>query len=156
MIITWDSFLDILLISTLLSSSSSILSFSFIWNIFLYFLILPTSLCLFLCYVGQLYFPILEKWSYVEDIPWILTVHSLLFTKALCSRLAPMLAAWALPLCRLATVGMLVGRADPWSSWLPGLVLCSAAGLLFGGTVSWCNWLFSALTWVGKPPALVG
>lgn len=48
MIITLNSFLGILLISSLLISCSGVLAYSFVWNIFLCHLLLPNPLCLFL------------------------------------------------------------------------------------------------------------
>ena len=54
-----NSLLGGLFMSSLLSASFGILSYSCVWNIFFYLLILPNSLPLY--QVGQLHFLILDK-----------------------------------------------------------------------------------------------
>ena len=61
MVISFNSLLGRLLISTLLSSSSGVLSCSFVWNIFLCHLILPNSLFYFYVLGRSVMFPDLEE-----------------------------------------------------------------------------------------------
>ena len=122
MITTSNSLLGWLLISTSFSSSLgflSVLSFGIYSSV--------TSFCLNCCFcvyvfVG-LHFPILEKWSYVRSILWSPAEHSLLDTKAICSRGALCVD------CLVPSVGSLVGIACPqpgclWSRTLWVATLC--------------------------------
>ena len=68
MIIILNSLWVRLLISTLVCSSSGVLSFFFVWNVFLCLFILPNSLFISMYLVGHLAFMILEKWPSVGDI----------------------------------------------------------------------------------------
>ena len=107
--------------------------------------------------LGWLHFPILEKWPHVGDIQWVPVAHSLLVTRAICSRGAPV--GLPVPFCgRAAMVGVLVGGAGPQPGCeaLPHVV---AAGLLEGGVgfpaVCLALGLGLACWWAGKPPVLI-
>lgn len=70
-----------------------------------------TSFCLNCCFCVYvffgLHFPILEKWSYVRSILWGPAEHSLLDTRAICSRGALCVN------CLVPSVGSLLGIACP-------------------------------------------
>ena len=87
MVITLNSFVGRQFTFTFLSSSG-VLSFFFFLsfilflhlNIFLCHLVLPNFILMFLA--GWLYFPVLEKWSYVGDVLWCPEVYSPLVTSS--------------------------------------------------------------------------
>ena len=88
--------------------------------------------CYFYFYVsGRLVtFLTLEKWPFVGDVPCIPPVHSLLVTRAICSRAVPYVDCVVLSVL-WATVGCLIALVGPWSVWLPSCAL-------FRGC---CHWL---------------
>ena len=102
--------------------------------------------------VGWLHFPILEKWPYVEDsfggqqqTPFCLPVLYDLGTPYVDSMGPSVLVG-------LTTVGMLVGRAGPLPSWLPGPASCWGCWPQVGRIRSSCIWLHS----LGRPEASAG
>lgn len=91
-----------------------ILSWSIVWKTFLCCLILPKSLCLFVCYVGCLCLPVMEKWPHTGDTLWGPTTHSHQVT---CNG-----AVWSMgTLCGQTIVGSPAGRTWPWPGWLLGI-----------------------------------
>ena len=133
MIITLNSWVDCL--SPL--HFMLLLGIYLLWNMFLCCLIFPNLLFLFLHYlVGWLYFPTLEKWPALGDIPCVPAAHSPLVTQAVCSRdslyegcLGPSVVG--------SYVGGLAGLVGPQSGWLPGPALCGGGRPLVGRGQSW-------------------
>ena len=65
--------------------------------------------------VGQLHFPVLEKWPYVGDFLWNSATHSLLTTSGVCSRGAPyVVCVETYIVMGLTILVVLVGGAGSW------------------------------------------
>ena len=95
------NYLDLLMSRFITSTSFTpffiVLFCSLIWNIFFCLFILQIFLCVFVSkhYVGQLHLLISEKWPYLKDVLWGPAEHSLLATRVIYSRNAPMWDVWA-------------------------------------------------------------
>ena len=163
MIVTLNSLWCLLLISISFHPFSEALSFSFIWNIFLSLLILPNSLCLFLCIRYITTFPKLGKVALHWRHPMGPSSTLPLVTRAICSQGVPYVGCVGPPaVVRLTTVGVLAGRADPSPVGCQALPHVVAAGPLVGNVRSQygcllcpeCPRLVPAHCWSGKPPVL--
>ena len=101
---------------------SEILSYSFVQNIFLYYLILPNSLSFFYVWCKCVTFPDLKKWSYIGDNLWGSASDPTL------GCIGPSFVAGP------TIVGVLIGSNDSQPSWLPD---------------SWLVWLCWSPAWLG-------
>ena len=127
---------------------------SFVWNIFLYFLVLPKFLFISMYSVGQLHFPILETWPYVGDVLWGPAAYYPLVTRAIYSWGAHCVGCVGHSfVAGPSTVDMLVGRAGSQ----PGRASWGGCKPTGGGAGSWCNWLQGPRgLWAGVGPWVGG
>ena len=131
-IMTLNSLLDRLLISTSFNSFSEVLSYSFIWNILFCLLILPNSLCVFLCIPMS---PNLGDVALCRRCPMRPITCSPLATRSRSSRGIALCRLHA-PFCcgRLTAMGTLIGGSGPRPGWLCGQVVHDCSGPLVGRT----------------------
>ena len=139
MIIILNSLLGKLLISTSPSSFPRVLSYSFMWNIFLFF-ILPNSLCLYLsiglvCSISCSWKVALYRRRHVGPSSTLPFGHQsyILWGCPHVGCMGPSVVT--VP----TTVGALVGKAGSQPGWLPGPALCGGWGQVLCWLVLRCQ-----------------
>ena len=126
----YDHYLELfwgwLLISISFISFPEVLSYSFIWSIFLSFLILLNSLCLFLCILSVPYVTLYKRCTIGPR------ACSPIATNARCYRSVHLYVV-----AGTTIIGVLVGWVGPHPSWVQDNALYGAVGSLICEAAPW-------------------